>query len=224
MMSMCGTRKEAASVEELQKLHRSIAREVTARLQSFKRIWEEGSDEDLFAELLFCLLTPQCSPRPCWHAVMALREKGLWLEGSAQEISAELAVARFRHKKAVYIVEARRLFTRNNSLIIRETLQQFSDQHEAREWLVAHVKGMGYKEASHFLRNIGMADSLAILDRHILRNLHAFGVIDAVPGTMSKGRYLEVEQRMQRFAEEVGIPINALDLVLWYREKDEIFK
>lgn len=216
--------KKTPSAEELRSLYRLLEHEIAARLQSFRRIWEKGSDDDLFAELVFCLLTPQCSPRPCWRAVRVLREKHLLLTGRVEDISAHLAVARFKHKKAAYIVEARSLFMRGNSLAVRDVLQQFPDSYAAREWLVTHVKGMGYKEASHFLRNIGMTDSLAILDRHILRNLLAFGVIDAVPDTMTKENYCGVERRMQRFAEEMDIPMGALDLVFWYREKGEIFK
>jgi len=43
------------------------------------------------------------------------------------------------------------------------------------EWLVKNLTGLGYKEAGHFLRNIG-SGKIAILDRHILRNLHALAL------------------------------------------------
>lgn len=87
-----------------------------------------------------------------------------------------------------------------------------------------NVKGMGYKEASHFLRNIGFADDLAILDRHILKNLKIFGIIEEIPKSLSKKKYLEIEEKMRNLANEVNIPLSHLDLLFWSKETGEIFK
>jgi N-glycosylase/DNA lyase len=83
---------------------------------------------------------------------------------------------------------------------------------------------MGYKEASHFLRNIGFADDLAILDRHILKNLKIFGIIEEIPKSLSKKKYLEIEEKMRNLANEVNIPLSHLDLLFWSKETGEIFK
>lgn len=83
---------------------------------------------------------------------------------------------------------------------------------------------MGYKEASHFLRNIGLADDLAILDRHILKNLKIFGIIEEIPKSLSKKKYLEIEEKMRNLANEVNIPLSHLDLLFWSKETGEIFK
>jgi len=93
-----------------------------------------------------------------------------------------------------------------------------------RDWLVKHVKGLGLKEASHFLRNIGMGEELAILDRHILKNLVCLGVIAGVPASLTPSRYKEIESRMKTFSSSIGIPMGELDLILWYRETGSIFK
>ena len=69
-----------------------------------------------------------------------------------------------------------------------------SDGRDLRAWLVREVKGLGWKEASHFLRNIGFRD-LAILDRHILRNLRRHGVIRTIPASLPEKRYLAIEGR-----------------------------
>jgi N-glycosylase/DNA lyase len=87
-----------------------------------------------------------------------------------------------------------------------------------------HIKGLGYKEASHFLRNIGLGDRIAILDRHILRNLVAFRVIPRLPRTMTPKQYLITEERMRQWAHKIRIPLAHLDLLLWFKEKGEIFK
>jgi len=83
---------------------------------------------------------------------------------------------------------------------------------------------MGYKEASHFLRNIGLGKDMAILDRHILKNLKAFGVINDIPRALSRKKYLEIEEKMRKFSHEIGIPISHLDLLFWSRQTGEIFK
>lgn len=84
--------------------------------------------------------------------------------------------------------------------------------------------GLGYKEAGHFLRNVGLGEDLAILDRHILKNLVLLGVIDEVPASLTKRRYLEIERRMIEFSKKTGIPMGHLDLLLWSKETGEIFK
>ena len=84
--------------------------------------------------------------------------------------------------------------------------------------------GLGYKEASHFLRNIGLGEDLAILDRHILKNLVLLGVIDEVPSSLSRKTYLDIERRMTEFSKRLGINMGQLDLLLWYKEAGEVFK
>lgn len=83
---------------------------------------------------------------------------------------------------------------------------------------------MGYKEASHFLRNIGFSANIAILDRHILRNLNRLQLIDSLPEGLSRYQYLLIEGKMREFSKTIGIPMNYLDFVLWYMETGTIFK
>jgi N-glycosylase/DNA lyase len=89
---------------------------------------------------------------------------------------------------------------------------------------VRNVKGIGYKEASHFLRNIGFGQHLAILDVHILRNMVRYGVIESVPKNISRSVYLELENKLKGFAKKIGIPMDELDLLFWSSETGEIFK
>ncbi len=95
---------------------------------------------------------------------------------------------------------------------------------DLRDWLVENVKGLGYKEATHFLRNIGRNSGMAILDRHILRNLKRYGAIRSVPGSLSRKRYLSIEHRFAQFADRVGIPVDELDLLFWSMETGVIRK
>ena len=93
-----------------------------------------------------------------------------------------------------------------------------------RQKLVNGIKGIGYKEASHFLRNIGLGKDIAILDRHILKNLKRYGVISRVPLSIPAKSYLNIEERARAFASMIGISLGELDLLFWSRETGEIFK
>jgi len=131
---------------------------------------------------------------------------------------------RFHNHKAAFIVRARERFFPNGTARLSESIDSFPSSKDVRAWLVREVHGLGLKEASHFLRNTGRGEDLAILDRHILRNLIRHGVLRRLPRTLTAKRYLEIEARMGQFSREVGIPMAALDLVFWSRETGEIFK
>ncbi len=191
-------------------------------IKDFEDVWDEG-DKRVFDEMVFCLFTPQSKAKVCWNTVQDLKESDLLLEGEEDTISDEIKRVRFRNNKAGYLVEARDKFIENNRSI-KEKISSFEDQKKAREWIVDNVKGLGYKEASHFLRNIGQGENLAILDRHILRNLERLDIIDEIPKTLTKKRYLDIEKKMKGFSDEIDIPLGHLDLVLWYKETGEVFK
>jgi N-glycosylase/DNA lyase len=217
--------KNNHAIKELKVLYDPVKNDIESRLNDFKKIWKKGSEEDIFSELVFCLLTPQSKARSCDYAVSCLLENDLILNGTSKLIAKELRTkTRFHNNKAKYIVEAKRLFSRNKKLSIKKVITKFETPEEARIWLVDNVKGMGFKEASHFLRNIGMGEDLAILDRHILKNLVLLGVIPDVPNTLSKKKYLEIEEKMKELSREIKIPAAHLDLLLWYKEAGEIFK
>ena len=211
------------AVEELRALYRERRDAIQKRLQEFKQVMK-WNDNDVFAELCFCLLTPQSSAKVCWAAVTRLKQQTLLLKGGAVELEPLLKEVRFGDSKARYIVEARNMFSRDGRLELKPRIASFYNPFELREWLVENVKGLGYKEASHFLRNIGLGEEFAILDRHILRNLNRLGVIPEIPTTITKKRYLEMEEKLRRFAKEIGIPMADLDLLFWSKETGWIFK
>jgi len=205
-------------MEEIKRIYFSIQEKIRSRLNEFDRLREKGNDGEIFAELVFCILTPQSKAQSCWKTVETLLNKNLLLKGNEDQISKMLKRVRFRNRKAEYIVEARKHYP------IRSKIKKFDDIYSAREWLVQNVRGMGYKEASHFLRNIGFGEELAILDRHILKNLKSLGVIEEIPRSLTKKKYFEIEKKMKKFSEKVEIPMSHLDLVLWYKETGEVFK
>ena len=210
-------------MSELKQFYEKQKDPVQRRLQEFKQVLERD-DHDVFAELCFCLLTPQSSAKTCWAAVTRLKEKSLLLKGAPGELEPLLNDVRFNESKARYIVQAREKFSKSGDLQVKPHLRSFVNNYELREWLVENVNGLGYKEASHFLRNVGLGEEFAILDRHILRNLKDFGVLPEIPTSLTKKRYLEIEEKVRRFSREIGIPMGELDLLLWSKETGWIFK
>ena len=207
----------------LRSAYQRLEGKINRRLEQFRELGQRGSEEDLFAELVFCLLTPQSKARACWAAVQRLRRKGLLLRGGAEAIEQELSGVRFHRTKARRIVQAREQFGEGGQVSVRPVIEGMAPP-EAREWLVKNVNGLGYKEASHFLRNIGRGEDLAILDRHILKNLWATGAIEEVPKSLSRRRYIEIEDAARKLAEFLEMSLGQLDLLLWARETGEVFK
>ena len=203
-------------------LYKSLKDRITNRLQEFEELWSNGDNKHAFTELAFCIFTPQSSAKACWDAILRLKEKGLLFKGRPEELVPEMKRVRFSRKKSEFLVLARENFY--NSFNLKDKIESFSDSYQRREWLVKNVKGYGYKEASHFLRNVGFAENLAILDRHILKNLVKNKVIDEVPKSMTKSVYLGIEKKMQQFALEQDIRMDHLDLLFWYMEAKDIFK
>ncbi|MCX8178700.1 MAG: N-glycosylase/DNA lyase [Candidatus Aenigmarchaeota archaeon] len=206
--------------DELKKIHEEKKHEIRKRLEEFKSI---RNDRELFSELAFCLCTPQSKAVECDKAVRLLMTNGLLFNGSERHIQPFLNKIRFHENKSRYIVEAREKFFKNNVFLLKEKIFSMPAE-KAREWLVENVKGFGYKEATHFLRNIGLAKDLAILDRHVLRCLADFKVIDEVPKSLTPKKYIEIEKKMKEFSEKIEIPMDELDFVFFYRQTGEIFK
>jgi N-glycosylase/DNA lyase len=214
----------ADHINYLKKIYRQKQQEIISRLNEFSKIWDTGNDHDIFCELAFCIFTPQSKAKACWASVTTLCREDLLFRGTPAQIRKNLHCVRFHNKKALYLVNARNLFMRDGRTSVKQVLASFSDPAACRDWLVKNIKGIGYKEASHFLRNVGFGRELAILDRHILRNLVELGVIGEIPESLSRARYLQTERAMLAFAKKVRIPISHLDLLLWYKETGEIFK
>lgn len=208
---------------DLKETHTQKRDEIEKRLQDFSNVYLLP-DEEIFGELCFCLFTPQSKAKSCWRAIEKLKETGSLYNGDQQEIKKWMAAVRFNENKSKYVIEARRLFTNNGKIKVKEKLERFNTTPQMRSWLLENVKGYGMKEASHFLRNIGFGDDIAILDRHILKNMVRHGVISEIPKSITEKKYLEMEAKLRKFSRDVGIPMAHLDLLWWSEEAGEIFK
>ena len=210
---------------EIEKIYKEKQKDIEKRLREFKEIWEKGSNEDIHAELSFCILTPQSKAVNAWKAITTLRENGLLFNGSTEDIVEYLNIVRFKNNKAKYLVALReQMQNEKGEIITKDFFNSITDVKKKREWIVKNIKGMAYKEAGHFLRNVGFGKEIAILDRHILKNLVKLEVIEDVPKSLTPKLYLEIEEKMKAYCKFISIPMDSLDLLLWYKEAGEIFK
>ena len=212
------------TIENMRATHRQRVAAIRARLAEFENVWRKGTDARLWEELVFCIFTAGASARMGLRSIEAVR--ALLKEGAHAELAEALTgVHRYPYARSGYIVVTRDYLQADCGLRLRERLQNFNDPLERRDWLARErrIKGLGYKESSHYLRNIGFR-GYAILDKHILRSLAELGVIDSPAPPATRTRYLAVEDQLRRFAREVEIDFDELDLVLWSMKTGEILK
>lgn len=210
---------------EIEKIYKEISPAIKKRLKEFKEIWKNGDDASIYLELSFCILTPQSKAKNAWKAIGILNENTLLFTGTPEEISEYLNIVRFKNNKAKYLVLLREQMTdEDGKICTKRFFQTLETVDEKREWIVKNIKGMSYKEAGHFLRNVGFGKEIAILDRHILKNLAKLDIIEEVPKTITPKLYKEIEQKLKKYCEFVKIDMDEMDLLLWYIEAGEIFK
>jgi len=214
-------KKEVAVEKSLKTLYLEILPIIKKRFLEFDALKKSGNQRDFLKELVFCLMTPQSKAKTCIATNDLLFQHSDILDLSTEQIADIIKNVRFRNNKARYIKNAAEKFKDKN---IKNTLLNLKNSHKMRLWLVDSIKGLGFKEASHFLRNTGFGYNLAILDRHILKNLFQAGVIADIPKVLSPKLYLSIEKDMEKFAEKIEIPMHHLDFVFWHKQTKEILK
>ena len=212
------------TIEELKQIYLEKRGEIRSRLAEFEQVGREASDERLFEELTFCIYTAGASARMGLRSVEKARS--VLMSGSAEEIQSALSGAhRWPDARGAYVFETREYLREVCGLRMRELLAGFATADERRDFFAANrgVRGLGYKEASHFLRNVGFR-GYAILDKHVLARLVEFGVLETDKPPSTKKRYIEREEKLGEFARSIGIDFDELDLLLWYTKTGEILK
>ncbi|MCD6483123.1 MAG: N-glycosylase/DNA lyase [Candidatus Aenigmarchaeota archaeon] len=201
-------------IEELKSSN--VSSVIQKRIEEFERIGR-SSIKEIFKELCFCILTANYNARGGVKIQEATGDGFLILGYDQLAKKLKELGHRFPSTRAKYIVEARKKIGEIDKILNSELTEK-----EKREWLVKNIKGLGYKEASHFLRNIGYKN-LAIIDFHIVDVLVRHGLIEK-PKTLTKRKYLEIEDVLKKIADRVGLSLAELDLYLWYMETGVVLK
>jgi len=215
---------EPLTIEKIKNAYKERREDIRARIAEFEEVWKSGTDERLWEEMVFCFFTGGCSAKMGLRSVEAVRP--ILLTGTHEELmNALVGRHRYPRARAGYIVASRDFLQEHCNLELRKKLESFADPLERRDWLVKEkrIKGLGYKEASHYLRNIGLK-GYAILDKHILRSLAELKIIDDPKPPNTRLKYLTIEQKLQNLSKLTKIDFDELDLVLWSMKTGEILK
>jgi N-glycosylase/DNA lyase len=209
-------KKSAFLPQELKDKYKEIKSDIDKALREYAAI----PDSAYFYELCFCILTPQSRATNAWAVQQELMQKNFFEQpfDAAPLLADRRHYIRFHNQKAKRLLMLRDIYP-----AAIELLKCNMTNIDKRNSLASLVNGYGMKEASHLMRNIGYR-AVAILDRHILNQLVECGVYPKIPKVGSKKQYLEVEQEFLKFADQVNIPIDELDLLFWSYNTGEILK
>ncbi len=202
-------------IKEINRLRKSsISNKVNKRLDEFYNLGKMDNKE-WFSELCFCILTANSKASTAIEIQKELGPEG-FLCSSKEGLSNCIRrnKHRFHNNKSSYIFNAREFKN------IKDILKK---ENDPREWLVNNVKGLGWKESSHFLRNLGY-EEYAILDRHIINLLYEGGYIEKKPKTLSKKIYMDIEKKFKSLANKLNMSLPELDLYMWYLKTGKILK
>src|SRR3989344_9100615 len=230
------------SIENLKQQYNNKKDKIRERLAQFERFFnepfswhymnielkllpsEKSDDERIFEELSFCICTANASAEMGLRSIDAIRN--IINVENADRMSERLkGEHRFKNARAAYIVHTRDYLKNTIGFRLKNKILSFKDKNELRDFFALNkdIKGLAYKEASHFLRNIGFK-GYAILDKHIINSLHEFGVLQTNDKPKNAREYLEIEQKFIDFSKDAGINMDELDLLLWSGKNGRILK
>ncbi|MBY8988273.1 MAG: N-glycosylase/DNA lyase [Candidatus Lokiarchaeota archaeon] len=202
------------SIETLK--NSDISNTIDKRIDQFSSVFGSGMNE-IFKELCFCIMTANCGAKKCIEVQQRINDGFLtYSEDELKKKFREFGY-RFPNIRAKYILEARSCLTELESKLCSNI-----DEIDLRNWIVRVIKGLGHKEASHFLRNIGYRN-LAIIDFHIVDLLVKYNIIEK-PKSLTKKKYLEIETILKKLGDKLNLDMGKLDLYLWYMETNEVLK
>ena len=198
--------------KEILSLYEKKKSDIQNRLRDFQIL----HPNNYLKEHIFCLLTPQSNAHKCWEAVeIFFAQKPTSVEQIAEILKTK---TRFHNTKARRVIVALSVWDETKKLLDNKNI------FELRNELAEKINGYGLKEEGHFLRNIGKSNSeIAILDRHILRNLKLLRLISEEK-IKNRKNYFEVEKIFKDYSLRTGIPMDELDLLFWSKENGTIFK
>jgi N-glycosylase/DNA lyase len=202
-------------IQQIKQVQNSeTAQIIEKRLKQFKEL-NKKSNEDWFSELCFCILTANSKAKTALNIQKELGKDGFLCHPQKKVCECiKRNKHRFHNNKSKFIVLAR------SNKNIKDILK---NENDPREWLVKNIKGLGFKESSHFLRNVGYED-YAIVDRHILNVLKNNNIIKEIPKPINKKTYLSIEDKLKEIGKKINMNQAKLDLYLWYIKTGEVLK
>jgi N-glycosylase/DNA lyase len=216
--------KHPLTIAKIKAAHRERRTEIKKRLAEFETIRQKGTDANHWEEMVFCFFTGGCSAKMGLRSLQAVSP--YLMDGTQEQLAKALTgVHRYPNARSRYVVASRDFLREHCDFRLRSKLESFGDHHERRDWLALEkgIKGLGYKEASHFLRNVGFR-GYGILDKHVLKSLAELKIIDDPKPPNTRSKYLTIEDKLKDLTEKTKIDFDEMDLVLWSMKTGEILK
>lgn len=213
--------RDKITIQELREIYNEINPDIQSRLDEFRETGKSADNKKIFEELSFCILSSGVGPRMAEKSVL---EMGDALHSAQLPELIEILTRVHKYPdKASYLVTAREYIKANFDYDLLSKLKSINDRIKRRDFIADNkgIRGVGLVQSSHFLRNIGFT-GYAILDKNILKSLFEIGYSEDYKPPSSKKKYLEKENRMIELSDNLGISIDELDLLLWYRSKGKI--
>lgn len=183
---------------------------------------KKATNNEVFLELCFCLMAANFNAKRSLLMQEKIGVKFMTLDSAGVAGELKKYGHRFPNMRAKFIYEASRYKDEIKATI--EYIEKEEGQVGVREWLVKNIKGLGFKAASHFMRNIGYFD-VAIIDFHIIDILADNGmIVKPQNNTLNKQLYLDVEKVLAKLGKKVSLTQGELDMYLWYLETGNVYK
>ena len=223
------------SINQIEEITINVVKEST---MSESRIpdWKKMDEHVIWVELVGCILGSRVPYENAISALNRLVETNLIdpnkiiknLISAEKKIAIELSKPiyrpikidgkgrkyRYPNIRAKNICEcANTLYSYDNN--IKSLLENTNYKH-IRDWISTNCAGVGPKQASLFLRNIGYSQKLAIIDSHVLRYMMKKELIPKNSHyNINRSQYYQLENTFVEYAETLGIQPGTLDLAIW---------
>lgn len=200
--------------------------------------WQNRTEQEIWQELCFCILSTNVNYELVKSVVNVLDVNGLldtnflllpnseqilfkWLNSNnfePKKKNGELRKYRYPNRKSNQIVgAAKKLYSNNN---IKRILSTFKTDIDARDYFIMTIPGLGIKEASHFLRNIGYSDSLAVIDIHMLNFLKKYSMVTSEKFSLTQRVYLKIETILKNLVRFHRLNMIIFDLAVWHHMRN----
>ncbi len=218
-------------INNIESIKSEISKYVKKRLTEFKKLGKnnltkynfkpfmdiEEFEADIFSEACFCILTANSS------AKLGIKiQKDIGIEGFRKYTLSQLTQILKKHGHRFAKQRAERIIKLRKQINFIYNIIKEKDVIKIRKKLVENIYGYGYKESSHFLRNIGFSD-VAIIDRHILRYLIEHKLVEPRK-TITPRAYIEAENALKQICTKLNIKQAELDLYIFYAQTKVMLK
>lgn len=192
-------------------------------------------ETNLLSELILCILSSQDKYELALSAVKKMRAKNILsvpkskkeakvlvdkirktLSSPVDFIVAEKSYSRklrFFEKKTSYIERTiENVYL--NGLTLGALIGQKESPESTRDVVIKYCCGLGPKQASMFLRNIGYHSDYAVLDKHIIDYMNLMGLV-RIQGYSNMSTYRVIEEKFKNYACQNNIDLLHLDIAIW---------